>query len=246
MWVYLLMGIFFIVLGLVVHVFKWHFLIAGYNTMSKEKKAKVDTVSLGRLMGIYCYINGAVYIISGVLHALGFEIIIIPAGIVFIISTLYLVIKAQKYDYNNYDENGKLSKKALWQIALFIGIIAIVMIFVTVLMIFSLQPAKVSYLSEGLQIRGMYGDVYDWDLIESAELLIELPDIIARTNGSAVGQHLKGYFHTKQMGRVKLHVNTHTPPFINLKTDKGIIIFNAKNEDETLRIYSNIKSKLIK
>lgn len=54
------MGVFFIAMGLAVHVFKWYFLISGYNTMPKEKKANVNTEGLGRLMGIYSYVNGGV------------------------------------------------------------------------------------------------------------------------------------------------------------------------------------------
>jgi len=46
MWFYILIGVFLIVMGLLVHVFKWYFLISGYNTMSKEKKAKVNTCLL--------------------------------------------------------------------------------------------------------------------------------------------------------------------------------------------------------
>lgn len=38
MWFYLGLGVFFIGLGLGVHVYKWYFLISGYNTMSKEKR----------------------------------------------------------------------------------------------------------------------------------------------------------------------------------------------------------------
>jgi hypothetical protein len=57
-----MIGVFFILIGLAVHVFKWYFLISGYNTMSKEKKANVDTEGLGRLMGIYSYVNGGVFI----------------------------------------------------------------------------------------------------------------------------------------------------------------------------------------
>jgi len=67
MWFFII-GAFFITIGLAVHVLKWYFLIAGYNTMPKEKKTNVDTKSLGRLMGIYSYVNGGVFIVVGVNH----------------------------------------------------------------------------------------------------------------------------------------------------------------------------------
>ncbi|MDD3654376.1 MAG: DUF3784 domain-containing protein [Desulfotomaculaceae bacterium] len=77
MWLYIIIGVFLISIGLAVHVFKWYFLIAGYNTVSKEKKAKVNTKGLGRLMGIYAYVNGSVFILVGVLHALGLKSVLI-------------------------------------------------------------------------------------------------------------------------------------------------------------------------
>ena len=134
MWFYIIIGIFFIAIGLAVHVFKWFFLISGYNTMSKDKKANVDTEGLSRLMGIYSYVNGGVFIVMGVLQVLGFKPIRTPAIVVFVISTVYLLIEAQKYDGNIYDKNGKLRKGAGKQLALPIVIAAVALIFVAVLL----------------------------------------------------------------------------------------------------------------
>lgn len=47
---YIMAGIFFIV-GIGIRYFRWYFLIAGYNTMSEEKKKNVDIEALGKLMG---------------------------------------------------------------------------------------------------------------------------------------------------------------------------------------------------
>jgi uncharacterized membrane protein YczE len=56
MWIFVVIGLILIGIGLSVHVFKWYFLIAGYNTMPEEKRKKVNTEGLGRLLGIYCYV----------------------------------------------------------------------------------------------------------------------------------------------------------------------------------------------
>lgn len=50
---YFLLSAVFVFLGLTVHVFKWYFLIAGYNMMPKEQKANVDVEGLGKLMGFW-------------------------------------------------------------------------------------------------------------------------------------------------------------------------------------------------
>lgn len=240
MWFYLILGIFFITLGLGVHVFKWYFLISGYNTMSKEKKANVDTAGLGLLMGLYFYFNGGVLTIMGVLLALGFKPLHIPAIVLFVISTIFFLIKAQKYDGNIYDKDGKIRKGAGKELVI-PGVIGFVtLIFVGVLMFFSSQSTKVNILEEGIEIKGMYGDVYTWDSIRTVELITELPTIEMRTNGSALGSNLKGHFRTKELGSVMLFVNTKTPPFIYFETDEGTIIFNLKNEQETRKVFKEI------
>jgi hypothetical protein len=246
MWFYIIMGAFFIFVGLTVHVFKWYFLISGYNTMPKEKKANVNVKGLGRLIGIYSYINGGVLIAMGVLNALGIKQVLTPAIVFIGISTVYLLIKAQKYDGNIYDENGKLRKGAWKQFILPVGIVVATIVFVVVLMFFSSQQTNVTFTDDGIQIHGMYGDIYAWDSIKAVKLMEELPAIELRTNGSALGPNLKGYFKTKKLGSVKLFVNTEKPPFIYLETDDGITILNLSGEDETKETYEKILGKIKK
>lgn len=177
MWFYIIMGAFFIFVELTVHVFKWYFLISGYNTMPKEKKANVNVKGLGRLIGIYSYINGGVLIAMGVLNALGIKQVLTPAIVFIGISTVYLLIKAQKYDGNIYDENGKLRKGAWKQFILPVGIVVATIVFVVVLMFFSSQQTNVTFTDDGIQIHGMYGDIYAWDSIKAVKLMEELPAI---------------------------------------------------------------------
>ncbi|MEW5953181.1 MAG: DUF3784 domain-containing protein [Bacillota bacterium] len=237
---YFIAGGFFIAMGLAVHVFKWYFLISGYNTMPKEKKANVDTKSLGRLIGIYSYANGGVLIVMGILHAFGLKFGMTPVIVFFGISTVYLLIKAQKYDGNIFDENGKLRKGAGKQLAVPVGIIVVTLIFVAVLMFFSSQTTKVTYLEKGLQIHGMYGEVYTWESIEEVRLIESLPNIEMRTNGSALGSHLKGYFRTTEYGTVKLFVDTKKSPFVFMQSNGQIIIFNLADAGETKDTYEKI------
>ncbi len=240
MWLFIGLGILLIAIGVAVHIFKCYFLISGYNTMSKEKQKNVGTEGLGRLIGIYSYVTGGAFIIMGVLQALGFKSVFIPAIIFFIASTFYFLIRAQKYDGNIYDENGKIRKGAGKKFAVPIIITAVSLIFVVVLLFFSLQPTEVTFHEYGIEIQGIYGDVYNWESIESVELNEELPDIKMRTNGAALGSKLKGHFKTKELGSVKLFVDAEKPPFIYLKTDDGIIIFNLNDAEETQAVFKEI------
>ena len=74
----------------------------------------------------------------------------------------------------------------------------------------------------------------------------DLPAIERRTNGSALGPNLKGYFRTKELGSVKLFVNIEYPPFIYLETDDGVTILNLSNEDETKETYEKMLGKIKK
>jgi len=73
MWISFIIAISFIMTGIAIRVFKWYFLISGYNTMSKEKKDKVDIEGLARFMGTYLYANGAAFLAAGILQAIGIE-----------------------------------------------------------------------------------------------------------------------------------------------------------------------------
>ena len=109
--VLLIIGLFLILMGLAIHVLKLYFLIAGFNTMPKDKKENVDTKGLGRLMGIYSYANGAVFIGTGLLDLQGHNVKIEILIAFTILSTIYLLIKAQKFDGNIYDEKGKIKEE---------------------------------------------------------------------------------------------------------------------------------------
>ncbi|MFA5451061.1 MAG: DUF3784 domain-containing protein [Dehalococcoidales bacterium] len=244
MWIFVVIGLILIGIGLSVHVFKWYFLIAGYNTMPEEKRKKVNTEGLGRLLGIYCYVNGGMFILAGVLQTLGIKQVLVPTIIFFCIATIFILVKAQKFDGNIYNTDGKLLKGAWKQLVIPLGIVFVAVIFVCVLMFYSTQSTKVTILDEGIQIHGMYGEVYNWTSINTVKLIEEIPTIEKRTNGSAVGSNLKGYFKTKEFGIVKLFVNVNTAPFVYIETTDGISIFNLKDAHQTQNVYSEIVKRL--
>lgn len=59
----ILLGLFFIALGALIHFGNMYFLIAGYNTMPKEEKAKVDVTGIARLFWYVMLIIGALIIL---------------------------------------------------------------------------------------------------------------------------------------------------------------------------------------
>jgi len=119
----------------------------------------------------------------------------------------------------------------------------VIMAAVAVLMVVFSLPAKVTVLGEGVKIHGMYGELVRWDNIDSVRIIDELPTIQRRTNGSAIGSKLKGHFMTKEMGSVKLFVDTSKRPYILLETEGRKIIFNFDTPDETMKIFNEINGR---
>lgn len=234
----------FIFLGFAVHKLKWYFLISGYNTMSKERKANVDTKGLGRMMGMYMYFLALLFVVMGILQLMDKPALLAPIMIVFFIATIVLVVKAQKFNGNLVDDNGKWKKGASKQLKAPMIITAITIIGVAILLYFSTQQSGIVANEDALEIGGMYGDVYKWAEIEQLTLMEELPEISMRTNGSAVGSHLKGHFKFKNGEKAKIFVDKSVPPFISFVVNDKKIIFNLDTADETTVFYKKLEEKV--
>jgi hypothetical protein len=120
----------------------------------------------------------------------------------------------------------------------------IALLLVVVLMLLFSRGTKVTFLDEGLKIHGLYGGAYNWELMEEVNLMESLPKIERRTNGAAVGSHLTGYFKTTEYGSVKLFVNTKKPPFVFIKNNGHIVIFNLNDADKTIAAYEEILGRV--
>jgi hypothetical protein len=99
-------------LGILVKYYKAYWLISGYNTMSKEKKKNVNIEGLAKFIGNMCFAMGAVMSLGTVAIILGQEI----TGAIFFAAffpiTIYLMIKAQKFDGNNFNPDGTMKRKS--------------------------------------------------------------------------------------------------------------------------------------
>lgn len=62
--IFLFVGILLIFLGLLVHKYKQHDLISGYNTMPEEKKSRFDIDKYARVFGIVFYMMGSLIVLG--------------------------------------------------------------------------------------------------------------------------------------------------------------------------------------
>lgn len=241
-WYYFLMGITLLVLGLVIHRFKAYFLISGYNMYTKEQKEKVDIEAIGKLFGLFGYSNGIIFLGCALLEAFGVSVPIGPSLVFMIVSTVALVFMSQKYDFSRKDEEGKLNKKGKNELKLTLGILVLTGIFMGSVFYFSVSTPKVVVNEEGVELKGIYGDLYLWESIENIELKEELPTITLRNNGSSLAGHLKGRFKTKEYGNVTLFVEKNIPVYIYMTRNSRVTIVNLTSEEKTLELYQDMEN----
>ena len=229
-----------LVCGIAIKHYKAYWLISGYNTMSAEKKKNVDIKNLGELMANFCLSLAGIILIAFLLMSMNQAVF---GGIVLLLilpASLYILIKAQKFDGNTRSPDGSMKTRSKIIIGAVIGFLVITFAGVGVLMYFSNKPAEIIIINETLRISGLYGEEIKLSEIRSITIKEEIPDIITKKNGSAIGSKLKGYFNLKDIGQAKLFVDTNNPPFIFLDLKSGLRILNMDNPEKTKKLYESL------
>lgn len=233
----LLTALMLIVPGILVKYYQAYWLIAGYNTMSAEKKKNVDVVGLSRFSGNICFIMAAIITLAGVLLMAGKTAI---AGIIFALMvpvTIYTLIKAQTYDGNTRNPDGTMNNKTKLVVGAISFSLIVTLIGVGVLIYQSSKPSEYIITAEYLEIKGLYGEKINLKDVKEITLTESLPEIISRTNGAAVGNKMKGHFKLDKIGDVKLFVDINSPPFVIISRETKPVIINCDNEGETKEIF---------
>lgn len=242
MWLMVSLGVMFLVLGVMIKHFKWHWLIAGYNTMSKEQKKKVDIEGLSKLMGNYCFAMSGALIILGLLNHWGFNWAVWVFVALILIGTLWLLVSAQKFDGNAVNEDGTLKEKTKLILG---GLFAFFLAIGVFIFISSLAP-EINVSQKQVEVSGTYGVVIPTEDITALSLEESLPKVQRKINGINAGNTLKGHFQLQDIGRARLAIQQNKPPFIVIKTkSKEIIIVNAPDAEKTREFFQRINSAWI-
>ena len=223
--------------GVLVKYYKVYWLISGYNTMSREKKEKVDIEGLSGFIGNVCFAMAAIIICAGAAAAAGKTAL---AGVVFALLvpvSIYMLVKAQKYDGNTRNPDGTMNNKTKLVIGAVSSFLIITLIGVVLLLFQSSKPSGFKISDGQLVIKGLYGQSINMKDIKRIELLQSLPEITYKINGSALGDKLKGSFRLKDLGEASLFVNKSRPPFIFIDKDPKPVILNCDDAEETKALY---------
>jgi hypothetical protein len=228
----LIVGFFMVGLGFLVKSFPN--LIAGYNTMPKDKKKNVDIESLSTFMRNGLIVIGFTIIIGYYFFKwIGFDLIanqIIP--IVTLGGVIFMVLKAQKFDHNE-DKKTKMTYI----------ILGLIIAFVIGLISYGFIPSKLIFNNSTIQFTGMYGFEINYSDINDVALVDNIPVIKMRTNGFSFGTVRKGFFNLDKYGKTRLLIHSKNSPYLIISKKSGErTIINFKNKAETEDIYKKIKS----
>lgn len=150
----LLTALCLIIPGILVKYYKAYWLISGYNTMSREKKKNVDVVGLSQFIGNSCFVMAAIIILAGVLLIVEKMAM---AGFVFALFvpvTIYILVRAQKYDGNTRNPDGTMNTKTKLIVGGISSLLIITLIGVGVLLYQSNKPSEVIITGGYLEIKG--------------------------------------------------------------------------------------------
>ena len=213
-------------------------LIAGYNTMPKDKKKNVDIEGLSTFIRNGSIIIGLSIIIGYYSFKwIGFTMI---ANSMILIVTLVgvtiLAINAQKFDHN------KTKKTKLTYF-----ILGLVFLFVLGLITYGFIPSKTTYYNDTIRFSGMYGFEISISEIDNIELSDTLPTIKIRTNGFSFGSVKKGFFNLDKFGKSRLLIHSDNAPYLILSKNNGEkTIINFRDKIKTEKLYEKIKAMINK
>jgi hypothetical protein len=107
-----------------------------------------------------------------------------------------------------------------------------------------MKEDKLVVATHQIKLQGSYGEILPETAIRSIELTSELPDIVLRTNGFALGETRKGYFRTKEGETVKLLLHSAKKPYIAITKQSGERIFFSSKNESNEELYQKIKQAL--
>jgi len=232
---------------------KGAFLIAGYNTMSSDKRASYNKLALCRAVGTLLLILSALMFLFPLAMQLDAMWLFWVAFALFMIVTFGFVL------YTNISKKFRvvaapgvrmpLTQGKKVGIAISVGLTVLLLIGLGFMFYYGEKDPVITVHRDSVQISAMYGltvnftDISDVLLIEDSMRDI---GVGTRTNGySGAGHALKGNFRSSSQGQVLLFVYASSSPTIQITRSGGVDIFISFRDNETTRnIYTELAAAI--
>lgn len=113
---------------------------------------------------------------------------------------------------------------------------------ITAVMFVTMQPPDVTVTADSYTIKqSAYGETVHKSQIQSVTLEQEMPKVLARTNGFALGKSRKGWFRLEDMGKGKLFVTADQPPYVLVRHHEGLVFINYERPEDTRRLFEQLR-----
>ncbi len=242
----LIVTVFLFILSIVLLAGKGSWLIAGYNTSSKEQKEKYDKEKLCQAAGVMLLIVTIATIFLIFLHIkiiIYFIIIIISAIITIIYMNIYCTVSGDEKLNMNIEKGPWQKNNNIIKMIIGICIVIIVGIIIAISINNSGKPPVYSINDGIFSISTEYGQKINLSDIKSVQLKDDLPANLSKVDGLGLGTILKGKF-TSNIGDVTVYIDTSEPPFIYINTTSGLIILNDQSRTKTQTLFDELNSDI--
>jgi len=227
----------FFILGFFIRRGKGLMLIAGYNTMPKHERHKVDKKELSKKTGNLLFRMALALFLSGVAFHFKLNWAAEALILIMIADACVTAIRMSR----GYKHNAKMSKGGL----IVVIVTAVIIIIAVVLMLHDGEKDPVVSISQSqIQIEAMYGLDIKWSDIEDISLIDqpmdEIEPCMQKDNGYGGFGTLKGHFSSNS-GQFMLFVNADSSPTIRIsRKDKEDIYISFGNKEKTLALYQQL------
>lgn len=241
-------GLLFILIAIVVGVFKQTWLIAGVNTMPKKEKEKMDLDYVAKYFGLFFGIFGGIMILGVFIctylnimkYFHRFMFIAILAFCAFLILFFNVIKRKRIYNKNGTGQTKPMNiKTKKWQRFLLIAIV----VPVGLLIYFGYKEPKVIIDTNTLKLKGLYGVNLPFTEIAEADTIVwsKMPAISIRTNGISLDKVHRGKFKTTNGEKINLSIHSGISPVIRIVAQDGSVYYiNRKNATETRQIFKKL------
>jgi hypothetical protein len=151
-----------------------------------------------------------------------------------ILAYIYFIAKSRQY---------YLGKASKWN-SVGLIVISATLVFVITLLALGFEEDHLIVHTDGISIEGSYGEDISYTEIESIQLVDQLPAIIYKSNGFALGSIQKGYFKTKSGEEVKLIVNDEQNLYIVIVMKDGQKIYYGAKKKSNEDLFAEMRNAL--
>jgi hypothetical protein len=230
------LAILFASLGYLITEKNANYLLSGYNTMREEERKKFELKAFLNYFKKFHLFLGSTFLILGI-----FLFYAISETVTSIFMTIYPISAYIVLAWQSKSFRHSSDKKSSYasMIILFMSLIFVAGIFVV-----GLKEDKMIIGENEIVIKGFYGEKILFSEIASLKMVDNIPSVSIRTNGFSAGKVNKGYFKTNEGEIVKLILNEHQLPCLQIIKKDGRKIFFSARKESNESIYSALIQKI--